>query len=102
MKKIGITLIGLLIFLTLLLIGIQKTTSVIIPLSDWTFHNNDEKVYYVKTTEEYETLWNGNLRYQFSGFDEDGEQQKIYRVIDKKLKSDAYLKIYAAGSYGKG
>jgi uncharacterized protein (TIGR01655 family) len=60
------------------------------------------KPHYVKTeTNNYKKLWNGKYRYTFTGYAEDGKKQEIVRVIDKELRSDAYLRIYAEGSLGK-
>ncbi|WP_130860529.1 DUF1093 domain-containing protein [Gracilibacillus phocaeensis] len=102
MKKIAITCVGLLAFLAILFVGIQQTTAGIIPLSDWMLHNNEESLYYVETTTDYEELWNGNYRYEFTGFDQEGNKQRIVRVMDRELQPNAYLEIYTAGRFGKG
>ncbi|MDR7079365.1 uncharacterized protein YxeA [Neobacillus niacini] len=47
-------------------------------------------------------MWNNHYRYTFTGYDENGNEQKIVKVIDRKLCQDAYLKIYAEGGYGGG
>lgn len=63
---------------------------------------SEYKPHYVKTeTNNYKELWNGEYRYTFTGYAEDGKKQEIVRVIDKKLRPNAYLRIYAEGSLGK-
>lgn len=71
-------------------------------MSQWASQRPVE-TYYVKTTENnYKKLWNGNYRYKFTGYNEEGNGQEIVKVIDRELRPNAFLKIDATGSYGKG
>lgn len=63
---------------------------------------SDYKPHFAKTqSDNYEKLWNGKYRYTFIGYDENGKEQQIIRVIDRILRADAYIRIYAEGSLGK-
>lgn len=63
---------------------------------------SEYKPHYLKTEKDnYKELWNGKYRYTFTAYAEDGQKQEIVRVIDKKLRPDAYLRMYAEGSLGK-
>ncbi|WP_080873645.1 YxeA family protein [Oceanobacillus timonensis] len=102
MKKGIKILVGMLIVFIFAAVAIQKTTAGIIPLTDWLLQKPVE-TYYVETSDDnYEKLWNGNYKYVFSGFNEDGDEQQITRVIDRELQTDAFLQMDASGSYGKG
>lgn len=102
MKKAVKVLIGILIIFTVTAAVIQKTTAGIIPLTDWLLQHPVE-TYYVETSEDkYEKLWTGSYKYVFSGYNEEGDEQQITKVIDKELRPNAFLRIDASGSYGKG
>ncbi|MFD1388485.1 YxeA family protein [Oceanobacillus oncorhynchi subsp. oncorhynchi] len=102
MKKAVKVLFGILILFTLAAVAIQKTTAGIIPLTDWLLQQPVE-TYYVETADDnYEKLWTGNYKYVFSGYNADGEEQQITKVIDRELRPGAFLRIDASGSYGKG
>ncbi|WP_052401089.1 YxeA family protein [Oceanobacillus jeddahense] len=102
MKKAVKIFIGVLIILTITAVAIQKTTAGIIPITDWLLQHPVE-TYYVETTEDnYEKLWTGNYKYVFSGYNEEGDEQQITKVIDRELRTDAFLRIDTSGSYGKG
>lgn len=102
MKKLVKLLIGLLIILAIMFIFIQKATAEIIPLSDWVLQHPVE-TYYIETTEDnYEKLWTGKYRYAFLGYNGEGEEQEIIKAMDRKLRPNAFLRIDASGSYGKG
>jgi uncharacterized protein (TIGR01655 family) len=63
---------------------------------------SEYKPHYVKTeSNNYEKLWNGKYRYTFTGYAEDGKKQEIVRVMDRVLRSEAYLRMYAQGSLGQ-
>ncbi|MDM5157481.1 YxeA family protein [Bacillus sp. DX1.1] len=40
--------------------------------------------------------------YTFTGYSEDGKQQIIRKMINRKLHPGAFIKIYAKGTQGKG
>ncbi|MBH5316413.1 YxeA family protein [Paenibacillus sp. GSMTC-2017] len=40
--------------------------------------------------------------YAFDGYDADGNHQVVKKMLNRELRPDAYLKIYAKGSSGKG
>jgi len=102
MKKAVKILVGILLAFAIAVAVIQKTTAGIIPLSDWVLQHPVE-TYFVKTTEEnHEKLWTGNYRYVFNGYNAEGDEQQIVRVMDRELSPDAYLKMDTAGRYGKG
>ena len=102
MRKLGIRLIIVTLLLIVSLVVIQKTTAGIQPLADWIF-KTDSDYYFVKIEEDNdEKLWNGKYRYTFNGYDKDGNLQHVVKVVNRKLRPDAYIKIYADGSYGEG
>lgn len=79
---------------------LENTTSGLKPTIEGLLAS-EYKPHYVKTeSDNYEQLWNGKYRYTFTGYAEDGKKQKIIRVMDRKLGSDAYLRMYAEGSKG--
>ncbi|MCH1627461.1 YxeA family protein [Fredinandcohnia quinoae] len=80
---------------------LENTTSGLKPTIEGLFES-EYKPHYVKTeSDNYKKLWNGKYRYTFTGYAEDGQKQEIVRVIDRELRSDAYLRMYAEGSLGK-
>ncbi|WP_152656642.1 YxeA family protein [Oceanobacillus sp. CFH 90083] len=102
MKKAVKVSFGTLIILTITAVVIQKTTAGIIPLTDWLLQHPVETYYTETADNNYEKLWTGNYKYVFSGYNEEGDEQQIIRVIDRELRSDAFLRIDTSGSYGKG
>lgn len=95
-------LIAILIILTIAAVAIQKTTAGIIPLTNWLLQHPVE-TYYVETSEDnYEKLWNGKYKYVFLGYNEEGDEQQITKVMNKELRPNAFLRMDASGSYGKG
>ncbi|WP_077603844.1 YxeA family protein [Oceanobacillus sojae] len=102
MKKAVKILIGILIIFTIAAAVIQKTTAGIIPLTDWLLQHPVE-TYYVETSEDnYEKLWTGKYKYVFLGYNEEGDEQQITKVMNKELRPNAFLRMDASGSYGKG
>lgn len=79
----------------------ENTTSGLKPTIDGLLES-EYKPHYVKTeSNNYKKLWNGKYRYTFTGYDEDGKKQEIVRVMNRILRPDAYLRMYAEGSQGK-
>jgi uncharacterized protein (TIGR01655 family) len=79
----------------------ENTTSGLMPTISGLLES-EYKPHYVKTeSDNYKQLWNGKYRYTFVGYAEDGKKQEIVRVMDRVLRSDAYLRMYAEGSLGK-
>lgn len=80
---------------------LENTTSGLKPTISGLLES-EYKPHFVKTeANNYKKLWNGKYRYTFTGYAEDGKKQEIVRVIDKVLRPDAYLRMYAEGSLGK-
>ncbi|MFD1065585.1 YxeA family protein [Oceanobacillus locisalsi] len=102
MKKRVKILVGFLIIFIAAAVAIQKTTAGIIPLTDWLLQKPVETYYVETTADNYEKLWTGNYKYIFSGYNEAGEEQQITRVMDRELRTEAFLRMDASGSYGKG
>ncbi|KMM60154.1 hypothetical protein ACH95_09570 [Bacillus glycinifermentans] len=102
MKKLGIGLAAAVLIVFAGLFALQKTTAGLTPLSDNFLKGLPVEAYYVKTTDAYEKLWNSKYRYTFTGYEKTGNKQKIVRVMDRKLRAGAYLKMYTVGTYGKG
>lgn len=101
MKNSIITIICLLIVVIGGFVYLEKTTSGLVPTISGLLAS-EYKPHYVKTeTDNYSKLWNGKYRYTFTGYAEDGKKQKIVRVMDRELRPDAYLRMYAEGSLGK-
>ncbi|MGL9741979.1 YxeA family protein [Enterococcus sp. DIV1368c] len=94
---------GLLVIALILGIGaffIESKTEGFQALTDNFLSDKGVKEYYVKTS-------SGNKKgkdylYTFEGYDEDGNQQTVKKLVDHELKQGRYLKIYAKGMQGKG
>ncbi|WP_182477385.1 YxeA family protein [Staphylococcus succinus] len=104
MKKIVnlslITIIILVVIITTLLVVLERKTEGVEAYKDNFLTNKDVKAYYTISNDGKKR---GNkYLYTFNGYDKKGDKQVVRKLIDKKLKKPAYLKIYAKGSQGKG
>lgn len=97
--------IGIITCIVILGIGggvyFENTTSGIKPTISGLLDSEYKPHYVMTESDNYKKLWNGKYRYTFTGYAEDGKKQEIVRLIDRELRPDAYLRMYAEGSLGK-
>lgn len=101
MKKWISIITGIVILCIMGIVYFENTTIGLKPTIEGIV-DDEYKTHYVKTeSDNYKKLWNGKYRYTFTGYTEDGKKQKIVRLLDRKLRPDAYLRMYAQGSSGQ-
>ncbi|MGW7977572.1 YxeA family protein [Staphylococcus xylosus] len=104
MKKIFnlslISIIILVIIFSILFVFLERKTEGIEAFKDNFLTNKDVKAYYTISNDGEKK--GDKYLYTFDGYDKKGDKQIIRKLIDKKLKKQAYIKIYAKGSQGKG
>ena len=94
---------GLLAIVLILGIGaffIESKTEGFQALTENFLSDKEVKEYYVKTSSGDKK--GKDYLYTFEGYDEDGNQQTVKKLVDHELKQGRYLKIYAKGMQGKG
>lgn len=89
------------LFVVAWIVYIENTSSGVKATIEGLLESEYKPHYTMTESDNYEKLWNGKYRYTFKAYDEKGKEQEIIRVIDRTLRADAYLRIYAEGSLGK-
>lgn len=101
MKKWIFIVTSAMILVVAWVVYIENTSSGVKATIEGLLESEYKPHYTVTKSDNYEELWNGKYRYTFEAYDEKGKEQQIIRVMDRVLRADAYLRIYAEGSLGK-
>lgn len=101
MKKAASIIIGVLVLILASGFFIETKTTGIVPLYDKYIAQKTPKPYYVKINSTPKEIGSDKYKYTFKGYDENGNEQEIIKVVDRKLRTDAYLRISAYEKYGE-